>query len=145
MRSDAVDKLSLVPPTTLTALENALRASWAADTCSPDDLERSGWDGANPSRGHCDVTALILHDVFGGDLVLGDVHTADGAPQGYHWWNRLGSGLEIDLTREQFQAGEVVSGARVVQRPPGPLKRRNDEYELLRRRVEDQLGEPLPR
>ncbi|WP_034592803.1 YunG family protein [Hamadaea tsunoensis] len=129
---------------TLATLEDALRAGWAADTCSPDDFARAGWDAGNPAWGHCDITALIVHDVFGGELIVGDVTAASGAPQGFHWWNRLDSGIEIDLTREQFRSAEVISGARPVQRPAGPLKRRNDEYRLLRRRVAERLGQPLP-
>ncbi|WP_455568743.1 hypothetical protein [Streptomyces laurentii] len=37
----------------------------------------------------------------------------------------------------------MVSGARVVERPPGRLPRRWEEYLLLRRRVSERLG-PLP-
>jgi hypothetical protein len=131
-----------MPPWNLLDLDTALRACWAADTCSPSDITRIAWSPDNPAWGHCDITALIVHDLFGGDLVLGDVHQ-DGDPQGYHWWNRLPSGIELDLTREQFVRGQVVSGARVVERPPGRLPRRWEEYLLLRRRVSERLG-PLP-
>ncbi len=58
----------------LLAIDQALRASWAADTCSPDDLEPHGWQPDNPALGHCDITALIVHDIFGGDLVVGKVY-----------------------------------------------------------------------
>ncbi|MEU6276564.1 hypothetical protein ABZ871_29755 [Streptomyces populi] len=129
-------------PWTLAAVDKAIRASWAADTCSPDDLSRADWHPDNPSWGHCDITALIVNDIFGGDLIVGEVHL-DGEQAGYHWWNRLSTGVEIDLTREQFQLGQIVSAARVVQRPPGPLPRRRAEYELLRARLATRLG-PLP-
>lgn len=127
---------------TLTAVDRALRAGWAADTCSPDDVARAPWHPDNPAWGHCDITALVVHDIFGGDLVVGEVHHA-GAPVGFHWWNRLASGVELDLTREQFRLGQSVGAARVVRRPPGPLPRRWAEYELLRARVAARLG-PLP-
>ncbi|WOI61177.1 alpha/beta fold hydrolase [Streptomyces fradiae] len=123
-------------------IEAALRASWAADTCSPDDVERAPWTGGNPSRGHCDVTALVVHDLLGGDLVYGEVRLGGGR-LGYHWWNRLPSGAEVDLTREQFRDGETVTGARAVERPAGRLPRRWDAYLRLRERVERRLG-PLP-
>jgi hypothetical protein len=34
-----------------------------------------------------------------------------------HYWNRLGGGVELDLTREQFTGGEVVGEPEVVARP----------------------------
>jgi hypothetical protein len=131
-----------VSPLTQTGLATALRAVWAADTCSPDDIARAGWSPGNPAWGHCDITALIVNDCFGGDLMVGEVELA-GEQQGHHWWNRLGSGVEIDLTREQFRLGQTITGARLVKRPPGRLSRRWDEYLLLRERLARQLG-PLP-
>ncbi|MFJ7064679.1 hypothetical protein [Streptomyces sp. NPDC101115] len=118
-------------------IDAALRASWAADTSSPDDQDE--WRADNPAWGHCDITALVVNDLFGGDLVVGEVYL-DGARRGYHWWNRLPSGVELDLTREQFQDGQAVTAARVVERPPGPLPRRWAEYLLLRERVATHLG-----
>lgn len=121
-------------------LDRALRTSWAADTCSPDD--QADWQPGNPAWGHCDITALIVNDLFGGDLVVGQVYL-DGVRHGFHWWNRLAGGAELDLTREQFREGQTIGGARVVERPPGRTTRRWEEYLLLRERVSKHLG-PLP-
>ncbi|MFH9575600.1 hypothetical protein ACH4MG_34315 [Streptomyces sp. NPDC017454] len=126
-------------PWNLLDIDRALRASWAADTCSSDDRDRAEWLPDNPAWGHCDITALIVNDVFGGNLIVGEVHL-EGAQLGFHWWNELPSGVELDLTREQFQLGQTVTGARVVERPPGPLPRRWEEYLLLRERVAKHLG-----
>lgn len=123
-------------------LAEALRGAWAADTCSPDDIERAGWSRDNPAWGHCDITALIVNDVFGGDLMVGEVHL-DGEQHGFHWWNRLVDGTELDLTREQFRLGQTITEARPVKRPKGRLRRRWDEYLLLRERLALELG-PLP-
>ncbi|MFG3254023.1 hypothetical protein [Streptomyces sp. NPDC048172] len=120
-------------------IERAVRASWAADTCSPDDMAREPWTVENPAWGHCDVTALVVHDFFGGELLCGEVFL-DGEQHGYHWWNRLGSGVETDLTRDQFRRGQTVTEGRVVARPPGRPPRRAEEYERLRERVEARLG-----
>ncbi|WP_329181572.1 YunG family protein [Streptomyces sp. NBC_01477] len=121
-------------------LDRALRASWAADTCSPDDQDE--WRPENPAWGHCDISALLVHDLFGGDLMLGEVQLA-GEQHGFHWWNALPSGIQLDVTLEQFRRGQRVTAARVVARPPGPLPRRWDDYLLLRERVARHLG-PLP-
>lgn len=138
--------LTSAKPLTLTGIDAALRASWAADTCSPDDVARAPWTAANPAWGQCDITALVVHDMFGGELLVGEVWSADGEQQGFHWWNRLASGVELDLTREQFLLGQRVTEPRPVERPPGRLPRRQEEYELLRRRVSEAitLAPPTP-
>ncbi|MDX6347334.1 MAG: hypothetical protein QOF84_2124 [Streptomyces sp.] len=130
---DAAD----MTPWKLLELDNALRSSWAADTCSPDN--QADWHPRNPAWGHCDITALIVNDIFGGDLIVGEVHLK-GDQHGFHWWNRVPSGVELDLTHEQFQRGQTVIATRVVERPLGPLPRRWNEYLLLRKRVIEHLG-----
>lgn len=47
-------------------LEAAIRAAWALDTCDP--VDGDDWSPANPSRGQCGSTALVVHDLLGGDL-----------------------------------------------------------------------------
>jgi hypothetical protein len=113
-------------------IERAVQTSWGADTCDPADLAQ--WHPGNPARGQCGVTALVLHDLFGGDLMLAEVHVA-GTRVGHHYWNRFGAGIELDLTREQFRPVETVGVGRVVVRPAGPPKRCGAQYDLLRTRV----------
>lgn len=68
------------------------------ETCDP--VDQDAWSPAKPARGQCGVTALVLQDLLGGELLLAEVRNVDGSRQGVHYWNRLGGGLEIDLTRE---------------------------------------------
>ncbi len=134
-----------VPPATmatmtihlLTDIEQALRSSWSAETCTPEYRDR--WSPDNPARDQCGVTAMVLNDLLGGELVRGEVWV-DGVRTDFHWWNRLGMGVEVDLTREQFGPEEVVVGGEVVVRPPGELPRLQEEYALLRDRVAAKLG-----
>ncbi|SEG85412.1 hypothetical protein SAMN02982929_04587 [Saccharopolyspora kobensis] len=116
---------------TLTDIERAIRSSWGADTCAPEDLPK--WHEGNPARGQCGTTALVINDLLGGDLVRGEVHV-DGRRVDYHWWNRFPGGLELDLTREQFDPEEVVTGAVVIERP-AEINRLREEYERLRTRT----------
>jgi hypothetical protein len=102
-------------PPSLSLVEQVIRASWSRDSCDPVDLD--DWSTENPARGHCGVTALVVQEHLGGDLLLADVVHADGSRQGVHYWNRLPDGTEIDLTREQFVDGEVVLEPEVVKRP----------------------------
>ncbi|MFH8610768.1 hypothetical protein ACH4D5_25150 [Streptomyces sp. NPDC018029] len=124
-------------PLRLTDIEAALRESWGADTYPPDS--KHSWPPDNPARGQCGVTALVLHDLLGGELMCGEVRV-DGVRTDYHWWNRLGAGVEIDLTRHQFAPEEVVTAGEVVTRPP-EIRRCREEYELLRARVLRRLDE----
>lgn len=82
---------------------------------------------------------MVLNDLLGGQLIRGEVHV-NGERVDYHWWNRLGLGIEVDLTREQFGPEETVTDGMVIPRPPVTEWRRlREEYELLRDRVLEKL------
>ncbi len=121
-------------------IEVAIRAAWALDTCDP--VDAADWSPVNPARGQCGVTAVTIHDLLGGELLVAEVLRRDGSRQGMHYWNRLPDGTEIDLTREQFSSDEVVQAPRVVIRPPGLPRRGADQYLRLRHRVLHALGLP---
>ncbi|MBB4764130.1 hypothetical protein ACFQFC_07920 [Amorphoplanes digitatis] len=120
-------------------LRTTLLTAWGPDTCDPHDL--ADWRPENPSRGQCGVTALLVQDLFGGELVLGEV-LVDGVKVGHHYWNRLPGGRDVDLTADQFHPPEVVTGGVVRRRPPGAPARCREQYELLRRRVLAALAQP---
>ncbi|MER7342573.1 hypothetical protein ABT403_32725 [Streptomyces sp. NPDC000075] len=127
----------MTTPLLLTDIERAVRSSWSAETCTPE--YRSRWTAENPARDQCGVTAMVLNDLLGGEVVRGEVHV-DGVRVDYHWWNRLGPGIDVDLTREQFGPGEAVVGGTVIPRPPvSEWGRLREEYELLRERVLEAL------
>lgn len=118
-------------------LRRAVRAGWSRETCDPDDL--ADWRPDNPARGQCGVTALLVHDLFGGDLVLGTVRVG-GELRGFHWWNALPGEVEVDLTREQFGPHEIVGEAQRISRPAEDPRRCLEEYSLFRERVLAALG-----
>ncbi|WP_328911121.1 hypothetical protein OG230_17275 [Streptomyces sp. NBC_00234] len=122
-------------PLLLADLEAAIRSSWDADTTTP--VHRPHWNPDNPARDQCGVTAMVVNDLLGGELIRGEVRVG-GVQTDYHWWNRLGMGIEIDLTREQFGPEEIVTGGTVVPRP-AEIVRLREEYELLRGRVLERL------
>jgi len=117
-----------LPLVGLDMLERAIRQSWGWDTSFA-----QGWTSTVPSAGQCAVTALLVQDHLGGELLNGKVGGVS------HYWNRLPDGVEVDFTREQFQdfavddarpafRSHVLSSADAVRR-----------YELLRARVETVL------
>jgi hypothetical protein len=119
-------------------LEAAIRAAWALDTCDPVDVD--DWSEANPSRGQCGSTALTIHDLLGGELLIAEVLRTDGSHQGVHYWNLLPDGTELDLTREQFADDEVIQQPRILRRPAGLPNRCAEQYLTMRHRVFEALG-----
>lgn len=126
-------------PITVDELRTHFLAAWGPDTCYPNMREE--WTPENPSRDQCGMTALVVQDVLGGDLVHGAVHVA-GEQVGHHYWNRLPDGSDVDLTSDQFLPGEEVVGGTVVVRPPDGPRYHREQYELLRRRVLASLATP---
>ena len=116
----------------LETVQAAIRASWSLETCDPTDAAE--WATANPSRGQCAVTALVVHDLFGGQLLEAEVHFDDGSRQGFHYWNRLAGG-DVDLTREQFTSHEFLQEPRAVDRLPEFPWRAQEQYLIFRKRV----------
>ena len=121
-------------PLTLRQVEQAVCAAWSAETAfaSPAYLARAP---EHPARGQCGPTALVVHDLLGGDLLVAQVRAA-GVVDGVHYWNRLDDGREVDLTGDQFTDDEAVLEPRVVPREPLPRpERARAAYLLLRERV----------
>lgn len=122
-------------------LRPLLQAAWGPDTCDPHDL--ANWGPENPARGQCGTTALVVQDLLGGELIVGQVHV-DGVKIGHHWWNRLPDGTTVDLTAGQFHPGEMVTGGDVRHRPPDAPRRCRGQYKLLRHRVFGALADKYP-
>jgi hypothetical protein len=57
-------------------VQSALRKAWSLATASQ-------WTANNPAAGQCNVTALLLHELFGGDLLKTPL------PAGEHFYNRI--------------------------------------------------------
>jgi hypothetical protein len=123
---------------TLADVDRIIRSSLDGDTYPSD--AKTPWNPDCPTRGQCGVVALVVNDLLGGELMRGEVHV-DGHRVDFHWWNRLHGGVEVDLTRDQFTAGETITDAVAIARPPNSeMKRLHVEYEVLRRRVFDVLA-----
>jgi GNAT superfamily N-acetyltransferase len=122
---------------TLEALERSVQAAWSADTAE----DPAAWSPENPARDHCDVTALLVRDLLGGDILVANV-LRDGRRVERHAWNRLPSGLTVDLTRSQFQDGEQFDAPRVAE--PLVLTRDPERYSRFAERVYEELGRRPP-
>src|SRR5215468_11608119 len=66
-----------------------LRKSWSLATARQ-------WTETNPAAGQCNVTALLVHELFGGELLMTRL------PEGDHFYNRI-DGRRYDFTQSQFR------------------------------------------
>lgn len=135
LREVSVAPVELPSPVTLGRLEEAIRASWSAETSDAPD----NWTAANPSFQHCDVTARAVQEYLGGDILVSGV-VRDGMRVDRHAWNRLPSGLEVDLTREQFLDGERFEAPVVLEHFSGRTV--DERYEVFAARVRERLSDP---
>jgi hypothetical protein len=107
-------------------LTKAITESWSRET-SDDPL---GWSYSNPARGQCAVTALIVQDFFGGDLLRANINLTP------HYWNLLPNRCELDLTKGQFKE-IAISGAPIKSTRQSVLSFSTTRlnYKRLRKRV----------
>jgi hypothetical protein len=129
---EAAGRPASVNAATLEETEAAIRSAWGRETSDDPDE----WSEENPARGQCAVTALLVRELLGGEILVANV-LRGGRRVDRHAWNRLPSGLTLDLTREQFVNGERF-GEPAAEEPA--LTHRNPErFETLRARVRARL------
>ncbi|MEM7044223.1 MAG: hypothetical protein AAF543_15545 [Pseudomonadota bacterium] len=66
----------------------ALDDAWSLETAAQ-------WSAENPANGQCNVTAAVVHDLFGGAILR------TRYPTFWHYYNRI-DGRRVDLTDSQF-------------------------------------------
>ena len=79
------------------AVRDALTSAWSLETASQ-------WTADNPALGQCNVTAVLIHDLFGGEILR------TWLPNVWHYYNRL-DGRRMDLSDSQFSAPGALFAA----------------------------------
>ena len=69
-------------------MEKVLLNSWSLNSSSK-------WTIANPARGQCGVTAMVVNDVLGGEI------KKTMLSEGWHFYNEI-RGMRCDFTASQF-------------------------------------------
>ncbi|MEM8949254.1 MAG: hypothetical protein AAGA21_14740 [Pseudomonadota bacterium] len=69
-------------------VRTALEKAWSLDSAVQ-------WSAENPANGQCNVTAAVIHDLFGGEILR------TRYPSVWHYYNRI-DGRRVDLTDSQF-------------------------------------------
>jgi hypothetical protein len=114
----------------LTKLRKAMDEVFACDTAFGTCRVEEGY----PSAGHCMLAAMVVQDLFGGEILFGQVNNVP------HYWNRVGK-REIDVTGDQFGAGTPPVRAKqgrlngdstIFQREPGDSLVMPANAELMR-------------
>lgn len=116
-----------------------IKKSWSAETSYWPD----GWSPDNPAFGQCAVTALVVQDLLGGDIVKtkvkGDSHYLNYCSVG-------GAARQfVDLTLEQWGLGTAYDSIPEYALRSNLLldKSTNDRYQLLKLIVSRRLLETL--
>lgn len=121
---------------TLGDLYAVLRKCWCKETAYPSCQKE--WVPEDPSYGQCAITAMLVHDMFGGTI-----HRIRVSGGGTHYFNKL-DGHYIDLTREQFDLYHIP----VNYEPNEEMDRKNcgknidtgKRYKLLIQNIQNYLG-----
>ena len=110
-------------------LENA----WSKNTSA--DPEH--WRKDSPAWGQCAVTALVVQDYFGGELLRTEARMSWSTKPISHYFNLLPDGRHIDLSRQQFPLGTNFSTSAVRAREYvlDPKFSTRKRYRLLKRRI----------
>ena len=104
----------------LADLYTRLRHSWSAET-------GRHWRADNPASGQCSVTALVVHNKLGGEILKADVNGA------WHFYNRIDS-KRVDFTMSQFES-PISYDDLPSNRTEALSDCSQTQYELLRERV----------
>lgn len=109
------------------------------------DKETSGdpkrWEAKNPLWGHCAVTAMLAHGLFGGKILSGKINFKTFKNIS-HYWNLLSDGKEIDFSCDQFgknhaalPKGRNITGSVVFHRI-----KKSKRFKLLALRLAKKLN-----
>lgn len=126
--SGYIQEEKIKPPITKDTIAERMEQAWAPETSYWPDK----WNKENPACGQCAVTALIVQEHLGGDLLRCEVEGF-----GSHYFNKLADGTIIDLTKKQFPSNAKMTEAKIKKRKDiMQYKTIVKRYELLKKRFE---------
>lgn len=105
--------------------------AWDKSTCYP-VLSRK-WRNSRPEVGQCAVTALILQEQYGGEIVYNKRKD--------HFFNKLPSGDLIDITIGQFRSSRIlkvdsqIDRSTILNSKEAKVYKTKSRYNLLKKRV----------
>lgn len=107
-------------------VSEVLFQSWSKETSSK-------WTIANPAKGQCGVTALVVHDFFEGEIMKTMVS------EGWHFYNFI-NGKRYDFTASQFF--EEITYMDILSNRNEAFADTNDiQYDALKQKVRSRIKE----
>jgi hypothetical protein len=123
---------------TLDDLFNILLECWCKETAYPSC--QKDWSKDDPSYGQCAITAMLVHDLFGGTI-----HRTRNLGGGTHYFNKIGDRY-IDLTAAQFLNEyltlEFEPNETIDRKYCGRNADTKRRYDLLISRIANYLSKP---
>lgn len=104
-------------------LYRAVARVWSADTSSP----TGAWSSSNPAQNHCSITALVVQDYFGGEIL--STKTSGGT----HFYNLI-DGVKWDLTVGQFLE-PIPYDDTLASRAQALADTSEEKYKLIKERL----------
>lgn len=105
---------------------NILSDCWSINSSSK-------WTQDNPAKGQCGVTALVVNDFFGGEI-LKTVTT-----EGWHFYNKI-ENSRFDLTKSQFFKEPIYLDI-ASSREDAFVETNLEQYTYLKNRVNQYIKE----
>ncbi|MEN0041740.1 MAG: hypothetical protein AAF764_10465 [Pseudomonadota bacterium] len=109
------------------AVRCALLDAWSLETARQ-------WLPDNPAAGQCNVTAVVVQDIFGGELL----RTRLEGFESHHYYNHIG-GRRIDLTDSQFD-GPIPYDDEPTNSKAAMAFVTDDEYRILKQELASHLA-----
>ncbi len=110
-------------------IRTALVDAWSVETAVQ-------WTPQRPAAGQCNVTTVVVHDLFGGEILRTRIPKAD------HYYNRL-AGVVVDFTADQF-ANPIVYDDIPATRAEAMACVEAKEYQVLRDKLVAALEDRQP-
>lgn len=120
-------------------LEKILKQCWSRETSTSPE----GWTPENPAWGQCAVTALVVQDLFGGELMRASLEKVPGFEfMRSHYWNKLPNGRRLDLSKTQFPTyayRDIPRGEARARKYPLSHEPTRKRYAILRLAIQNML------
>lgn len=121
-------------PENIEKVRKQLEYAWIRQTAR--DFMQDEWSPDKPAFGQDDVTALVVHKIFGGRIIL-TAFRHDGGEFLLRYFNELPDGYLVDMTHSQYGKKDAISDSGLPTIVSALKEICGSRYEMLMERVLD--------